>query len=104
MIRDSIKNEILNSLNFSAFRMEDFLISYPYAENIYRIIIEYDEYFFYININVNELFNWVKDKSTSGRCYPAACSSFRMIVITLLSCFQSYTGFWSLSSVRYIIL
>ena len=44
MIRDSIKNEILNSLNFSAFRMEDFLISYPYAENIYRIIIDCHHY------------------------------------------------------------
>lgn len=53
MIRESVKQEIFNSLNYDIFRFEDFAINEEYSGDIYKMYIKKDEYYFVISIEVS---------------------------------------------------
>lgn len=50
MIRESVKQEIFNSLNYDIFRFEDFAINEERNGDVYKMYIEKDEFYFIISI------------------------------------------------------
>ena len=57
MIRESIKREIYDRLNYDIFRFEDFVVKEELNNQNYLIVIKKDEFYFQIEFDINETSN-----------------------------------------------